>query len=85
MHPFFRNMRHRATVILTVLIVCAVARLIFSGMTGSIAIQIADLPAALSHLIQGKTETLAATLLELRLGRALTALSRAPRCRWPAS
>jgi len=73
MHPFFRNMRHRATVILTILIVCAVASLVFSGMTGSIAIPLADLPSALSHLMQGKTDTLAATLLELRLGRALTA------------
>ena len=73
MHPLFRNMRHRATVILTILIVCAVASLVFSGMTGSIAIPLADLPSALSHLIQGKTDTLAATLLELRLGRALTA------------
>ena len=71
MHPFFRNMRHRATVILTILIVCAVASLVFSGMTGSIAIPLADLPSALSHLMQGKTDTLAATLLELRLGRAL--------------
>ena len=34
MHPFFRNMRHRATVILTVLIACAIASLIFSGMIG---------------------------------------------------
>ena len=73
MHPFFRNMRHRATVILTTLIVCAVASLIFSGMTGSIAIPLADLPSALFHLIQGNPDTLAATLLDLRLGRALTA------------
>ncbi|MEG1052969.1 MAG: iron chelate uptake ABC transporter family permease subunit, partial [Janthinobacterium sp.] len=73
MHPFFRNMRHRATVILTVLIVCAIASLIFSGMIGSIAIPLADLPSALLHLVQGKTDTLAATLLDLRLGRALTA------------
>ena len=73
MHPFFRNMRHRATVILTVLIVCAIASLIFSGMIGSIAIPLADLPSALFHVVQGKTDTLAATLLDLRLGRALTA------------
>ena len=45
MHPFFRNMRHRATVILTVLIVCAIASLIFSGMIGSIAI-----PVSYTHL-----------------------------------
>ena len=73
MHPFFRNMRHRATVILTVLIVCAIASLIFSGMIGSIAIPLADLPSSLLHVVQGKTDTLAATLLDLRLGRALTA------------
>src|SRR5450830_1959160 len=73
MHPFFRNLRHRAILILTVLIVCAMASLIFSGMTGSVAIPLADLPSALLHLMQGKTDTLAATLLDLRLGRALTA------------
>ena len=73
MHPFFRNMRHRATVIIAVLAACAVASLIFSGMIGSIAIPLADMPSALLHLMQGKTDTLAATLLDLRLGRALTA------------
>src|SRR5471032_3338310 len=73
MHPFFRNLRHRAILILTVLSVCAIASLIFSGMTGSVAIPLADLPSALLHLMQGKTDTLAATLLDLRLGRALTA------------
>ena len=73
MHPFFRNMRHRATVILATLIVGAVASLVFSGMTGSIAIPLADLPSALLHVVQGHNDTLAATLLDLRLGRALTA------------
>src|SRR5471032_1589388 len=72
MHPFFRNLRHRAILILTVLSVCAIASLIFSGMTGSVAIPLADLPSALLHLMQGKTDTLAATLLDLRLGRALS-------------
>jgi len=73
MHPFFRNMRHRATVIITTLLVCAVASLLVSGMIGSIAIPLADMPTALLHLVQGNPDSLAATLLELRLGRASTA------------
>src|SRR5471032_2395072 len=73
MHPFFRNLRHRAILILTVLIVCAIASLIFSGMTGSVAIPLSDLPSALNELLHGQSTTLAATLLDLRAGRASTA------------
>ncbi|CDG85050.1 FecCD family ABC transporter permease [Janthinobacterium agaricidamnosum] len=73
MHPFFRNMRHRASLILAILIALAAASLIFSGMTGSVSLPLSDLPSALLDLIHGKTDTLASSLLELRLGRALTA------------
>jgi iron complex transport system permease protein len=73
MHPFFRTMRHRAAVILTLLGVLAVASLIFSGMTGSVSVPLADIPDALRELAGGQNGTLASTLLELRLSRALTA------------
>jgi len=73
MHPYFRDMRHRATIIVAALIAFAVASLIFSGMTGSIAVPLADLPRALLAVLHGDRSTLAATLLDLRLERALTA------------
>jgi iron complex transport system permease protein len=54
------------------LLLCAVASLLFSGMTGSIAVPLAEMPDALRQLAHGES-TLAASLLELRAGRALTA------------
>ncbi len=73
MHPFFRNMQHRSTVILALLLLLALASLAIAAMTGSIALALNDLPGALQEVVTGQTGTLAATLLELRLGRALTA------------
>jgi len=73
MHPSSRNLRQRAVITLTVLVLFAVVSLIFSGMTGSVHIPLADLFGALSELLHGQAQTLAATLLDLRLSRALTA------------
>lgn len=73
MHPNPQHLRQRATVILTVLLLFALASLIFSGMTGSVQIALADIPAALGELAHGKAQTLTATLLDLRLSRALVA------------
>ena len=73
MHPFFRSMRQRSALILAAMIALALASLVVAGMTGSVALALADLPAALSDVIHGKSSTLAATLLDLRLSRALTA------------
>lgn len=73
MHPFFRTMRHRATVILTVLILLALASLLLAGMIGSITLPVSDLPSALGEVVRGTPSTMTATLLDLRLGRALTA------------
>jgi iron complex transport system permease protein len=70
MHSFSRQQRRRATVTLTGLIVFACASLIFAGMAGSVAVPLADMPAALGELLHGQTSSLAATLLELRLSRA---------------
>jgi iron complex transport system permease protein len=55
------------------LLLCAVASLLFAGMTGSIAVPLADLPDALRQLARGDGNTLAASLIELRASRALTA------------
>ena len=73
MHSFSRNLQQRAAVTLTGLALFAVASLVFSGMTGSVSIPFADLPAAFNDLLHGQTTTLASTLLDLRVGRALTA------------
>jgi iron complex transport system permease protein len=72
-HPFFRNMRHRATLVITSLALLSVASLVFSGMVGSVPIPLADMPGALMEVANGSNGSLAATLLELRLSRALVA------------
>ena len=66
-------MRRRATIVVTLLIALALASLVLSGVVGSVRVPLSDLPAALLELITGKSTTLASTLLELRLSRALTA------------
>ncbi len=73
MHSFSRNLQQRAAVTLTGLALFAFASLIFSGMTGSVAIPFSDIPAAVNDLLHGQTTTLSATLLDLRLSRAITA------------
>jgi iron complex transport system permease protein len=73
MHPFFRNMRHRNSTILGVLMVLTLASLALAGMTGSVTLDSAAVPGALLDVILGQSHTLTATLLELRLGRALVA------------
>ncbi|MEJ7807202.1 MAG: iron chelate uptake ABC transporter family permease subunit, partial [Telluria sp.] len=73
MHPFFRSMRHRATLVISALTLAAVASLAFSGMIGSVPVPLAEMPGALLEVINGSNGSLAATLLELRLSRALVA------------
>ena len=73
MHSFSRNLQQRAAVTLTGLALFAFASLVFSGMTGSVAIPLSDIPAAVTDLLHGQTTTLSATLLDLRLSRAITA------------
>ncbi|USX21692.1 iron ABC transporter permease [Oxalobacteraceae bacterium OTU3REALA1] len=73
MHSFSRNLQQRAAVTLTGLALFAFASLVFSGMTGSVAIPLSDIPAAVNDLLHGQTTTLSATLLDLRLSRAITA------------
>ncbi len=73
MHSFSRNLRQRAAITLAGLLLFAFASLIFSGMTGSVSIPLSDIPAALNELLHGQTSTLAATLLDLRINRAVSA------------
>jgi iron complex transport system permease protein len=51
----------------------SIASLLVAGVTGSVAIPLADLPGALDELLNGRADSLAATLLDLRASRALTA------------
>jgi iron complex transport system permease protein len=71
--PTVDPMRRRATVVVTALIVLACASLLLSGVIGSVSVPLSDVPGALLELVSGKSTTLASTLLDLRLSRALTA------------
>ena len=73
MHPVFSAMRHRAGVVIGALALLAVASLVLSGMVGSVPVALADMPGALQELVDGNRTSLAATLLDLRLSRALVA------------
>ena len=73
MADFSRKLQQRAAVVLGGLALFALAGLVFSGMTGSVAVPLADMPAAIANLLHGEKSTLAATLLDLRVHRALTA------------
>lgn len=73
MHPTFANLRARAGIVIAVLLLASVGSVLFAGMTGSVSIPLADMPGALDELLHHRAESLAATLLELRVSRALTA------------
>lgn len=74
MHPVpSRPLRQRALLIVGALLLAALASLLVAGMTGSIAVAPSELPGALVQVLHGRPDSMAATLLELRAGRALTA------------
>eukprot|EP01032_Pedospumella_encystans_P026002 gene26002-29370_t len=73
MHPHPSNLRTRATAITGGLLLFVIGSLLFSGVTGSVHIPLSDIPGALGELWNGKADSLAATLLDLRGSRALTA------------
>jgi iron complex transport system permease protein len=70
--PAFRE-RRRALAILVVLAGLACASILIACGIGSVSLSVSELFAALGDIVQGNPSTLAATLLELRLGRALSA------------
>jgi len=73
MHHHAFAHRRRALLVIGALLLCAVACVLFAGMTGSISVPLADVPGALRQLARGESGTLAASLIELRANRALTA------------
>ncbi|MDE2428523.1 MAG: iron ABC transporter permease [Burkholderiales bacterium] len=62
----------RAGRVMTFLVLVALASIVLAGMTGSVALSFSELWHALIELLQQQPTSLAASLLELRLGRALT-------------
>ncbi len=73
MHPTSANLRARAGIITGGLLLACVGSVLFAGMTGSVSIPLADIPGALDELLHHRADSLAATLLDLRASRALTA------------
>jgi iron complex transport system permease protein len=73
MHPLFRDPRQRSIVLVSTLVVLAVCSLGLSGMTGSVALSLPELHNGLRELVHGGANTMAATLLGLRLSRAMVA------------
>lgn len=63
----------RVHLIVGALLLAAAASLLVAGISGSVPVPLSDLPGALAQLVNGRADSLAATLLELRAGRALTA------------
>jgi iron complex transport system permease protein len=73
MHPVPPSLRQRAIPIIGILLCAALASLLIAGMSGSIAVAPSDLPDAVVQVLRGRPESLAASLVELRAGRALMA------------
>ena len=73
MHPLFRDPRQRSIMVVSALVVLAACSLALSGISGSVGVPLAELPGALAQLVHGRADTMAATLLELRLSRAMVA------------
>jgi iron complex transport system permease protein len=71
MHP--AALPRRVFLIVGALLLASAAVLLVSSMTGSIQVSPAELPDALLQVLRGRPASLAATLLELRAGRALMA------------
>jgi iron complex transport system permease protein len=65
--------RQRAGLILVCLVLLALVSVVGACAVGSVSLSPADLLAGLSGLVSGEPNSLAATLLDLRLARALTA------------
>ena len=73
MHRVPPPLRQRAITVIATLLCVAIACLLIAGMSGSIAVAPSDLPEAVAQVLRGRPESLAASLVELRVGRALMA------------
>nr|WP_314547509.1 iron ABC transporter permease [uncultured Massilia sp.] len=68
-------LRRRAALIVGVLACLAIASLLVGGMSGSVAVSLGEMPEAVAQVLEGRTDTLAASLLALRATRALMAFA----------
>jgi iron complex transport system permease protein len=75
MHPAQPILRDRAFLIVGALLCAAIACLLVAGMSGSVAVSLAELPGALAQVLRGQNDSLAASLVELRATRALMAFA----------
>ena len=73
MDAFLASTRMRRRSMLALLGAGALLALVVAGMAGSVPLPAAELPRALASLLTGAPEGMAATLLDLRLGRASSA------------
>jgi iron complex transport system permease protein len=67
--------RRRGSAVLAVLAAAAIACLLFACVVGSVALSPGELFGAFNDILHGTPSTLAATLLELRITRALSAFA----------
>lgn len=65
--------RKRAWMILSMLILLGLSSVLLACLIGSVTLSLPDIAGAIGDLMHGSTSTLTATLLELRLSRALSA------------
>jgi len=70
-----RPLRQRALLVTGAMLLVAIACMLYAGMTGSVEVELGEVPAALRELYEGRPQTLAASLLELRAGRATVAFA----------
>ena len=73
MDAFLASTRLRRRSTLALLGACALLALLAAGLAGSVSLPLAELPQALASLLAGAPDGMAATLLDLRLGRASSA------------
>jgi len=62
----------RASLAIPILALLSIASIVIACLTGSVSLSLSELWHALIELVQGEPSSLAASLLELRLGRAFT-------------
>lgn len=65
--------RKRTWIVLSALIFLGLLSVLIACVTGSVALSLPDIAGAMNELLHGTTSTMAATLVELRLSRALSA------------
>ncbi|MES2018403.1 MAG: iron ABC transporter permease [Pseudomonadota bacterium] len=69
------NPRQRHRLVLTAMTVAALLVLLASCLVGSVSLPLTELPGALQDIVTGRITGMTATLLDLRLGRALSAFA----------